>query len=53
MEMDGTVTVLRAGRTFEVLAQNSIDEQVAAVLAVAGDTLSLRTYKALYAIRGN
>jgi outer membrane protein assembly factor BamB len=53
MGMDGTVTVLRAGRTYEVLAQNTLDEQVAASLAVAGDTLYLRTYEALYAIRGN
>ena len=53
MGMDGTVTVLRAGRTYELLAQNTIDEQLAASLAVADGTLYLRTYKALYAIRGN
>jgi outer membrane protein assembly factor BamB len=53
MGMDGTVTVLRAGRRYELLAQNTIDEQIAASLAVAGNTLYLRTYEALYAIRGN
>ncbi len=53
MGMDGTVTVLRTGRTYELLAQNTIDEQLAASLAVAGGTLYLRTYEALYAIRGN
>ena len=53
MGMDGTVTVLRAGRRYELLAQNSIDEEIAASLAVAGGTLYLRAYEALYAIRGN
>jgi len=53
MGMEGTVTVSRAGRRYELLARNSIDGQIAASLAVAGDTLYLRTYEALYAIRGN
>lgn len=50
--MDGTVTVVKAGREYEVLSQNEIDERLAASLAVAGDTIYLRTYDALYAIAG-
>ena len=53
MGMDGTVTVLRTGRKFELLAQNRLDEQLAASLAVGEGTLYLRTYDALYAIRNN
>ncbi len=53
MGTDGTVTVLRTGRTDDLLARGTIDEQLAAPLAVADDTLYLMTYKALCAIRGN
>ena len=50
MASDGTVSVVKAGRTYELLARNSVDERSAASLAVAGSTLYLRTYEALYAI---
>lgn len=46
---DGTVSVIRPGRTFEVLAKNELGEYLAASPAIAGDTLYLRTYEALYA----
>jgi len=49
---DGTVTVVKAGREYEVMATNSIDERLAASLAVAGGTIYLRTYEALYAVGG-
>jgi len=52
MGMDGTVTVVKTGREYEVLSRNEIDERLAASLAVAGDTIYLRTYEALYAIGG-
>ncbi len=48
--MDGTVTVVKAGRHFEILAQNLMNEQTAASLAIANGTIYMRTYKALYAI---
>jgi outer membrane protein assembly factor BamB len=51
--MDGTVTVLKTGREYQVLAQNKIDERLAASLAVAGNTIYLRSYDALYAIAGD
>lgn len=48
---DGTVSVLRAGRTFEVLAKNSVDGgRLAASPAISEGTIYLRTYEALYAI---
>jgi outer membrane protein assembly factor BamB len=50
--MDGTVTVVKAGREYEILSRNEIDERLAASLAVAGETIYLRTYDALYAIGG-
>jgi len=50
MGMDGTVSVVRAGREYELLAQNDMDERLAASLAVAAGTVYLRTYEALYAI---
>lgn len=49
---DGWVTVVRAGRTFELV--DSIDlggEAVTASLVASGGTLYLRSYDALYAIR--
>jgi outer membrane protein assembly factor BamB len=50
MGMDGTVSVVRAGRDFEILAKNDMEERLAASLAIAGDTIYLRTHEALYAI---
>ena len=48
---DGTVSVLRPGRSFEVLAKNKIDAgRLAASPAIAGGTIYLRTYEALFAI---
>jgi outer membrane protein assembly factor BamB len=50
---DGTVTVVRAGKEFEVVAQNKMGEEIAASPIVANGTLYLRSFDALYAIRGN
>jgi len=49
---DGTVTVVRPGRNFEVLAKNELGEYLAASPAIADDTIYLRTYEALYAFSG-
>jgi outer membrane protein assembly factor BamB len=47
---EGQVTVLRAGRTFEVLARNEMGETVFATPAIAQGTLYVRTRGHLYAI---
>jgi outer membrane protein assembly factor BamB len=47
---DGLTSVVKAGRTFEIVAKNKLDEPITASPAVAGGTLYLRTYNALYAI---
>lgn len=44
----GTTFVIRAGRQFEKLAENRLDERTLASLAVAGNTILLRTDTALY-----
>lgn len=50
----GRCTVVKAGREFEVVATNSLNgEPMTASPIVAGGALYLRTYDALYAIRGN
>lgn len=47
---DGVVNVVKAGRDFEIVATNSIDEPVAASPVIVDGTLYLRSYDALYAI---
>ncbi len=44
----GTITVLEAGRTFRVLAQNKLGERALASPAVTGDALIVRTAAHLY-----
>jgi outer membrane protein assembly factor BamB len=46
----GHAVVLRHGPTYEVLAENDLDEGVEATPAVVGDTIYLRTRGHLYAI---
>lgn len=47
---DGVTTVLKAGPTFEVLAENSIDEYVLSSVAVSDGQIFLRGDKHLYCI---
>lgn len=47
---EGVTTVLKTGRKFEILASNDLDEKLMASAAVVGDSLLLRTEKALYRI---
>jgi outer membrane protein assembly factor BamB len=47
---DGKITVLKAGRTFEVRATNALDDGVMASPAIAGRALILWTEKNLYRI---
>jgi outer membrane protein assembly factor BamB len=46
----GTVTVVKADKKFEVLAQNAMNERTMASLAAADGAIYLRTEKALYRI---
>jgi outer membrane protein assembly factor BamB len=48
---DGVVVVVRAGRKFEVLANNEMHEVCMATPALAGDMLLVRTKSHLYALR--
>jgi outer membrane protein assembly factor BamB len=51
---DGWVTVVRAGRTFEQLAAVDFDgEAITASLLVSNGVLYVRSYDALYAIKGD
>jgi outer membrane protein assembly factor BamB len=50
---DGTVSVVKAGKEFEMIAQNKIGEQISASPAIANGTIYLRSFDALYAIRGS
>jgi len=47
---DGDTFVVRAGRKFEVLAKNSLDEMCLATPALAQDSLLLRTASKLYRV---
>ena len=47
---DGTTLVLAAGRTFDVLATNTLDDGFDASPAVVGGTVYLRGYRHLYAL---
>jgi outer membrane protein assembly factor BamB len=48
---DGDTYVLKAGPTFEVLGTNELGEAVTASLAIAGDSIYIRSDKNLYRIR--
>jgi outer membrane protein assembly factor BamB len=48
---DGKVVVVRAGRKFEVLATNDMNEVCMATPALSGDLLLVRTKSHLYALR--
>lgn len=49
-DQDGKATVVRAGREYEVLATNQLDDGFMASPAVSGDALYLRTRSHLYRI---
>jgi outer membrane protein assembly factor BamB len=49
--VNGTVTALRAGHKFEVLATNDLKERISATAAIVDNTLYLRTAKHLYAFK--
>ena len=48
---DGDVFVVRAGRTFELLARNEMQEMVLATPALSGDLLIVRTRRHVVALR--
>jgi outer membrane protein assembly factor BamB len=47
---DGITTVIKHGPTYEVLAENTLDDGFDASMALAGNEIFLRGYKYLYAI---
>ena len=47
---DGTVTVVKAGPMFQVLAENKLPDEIAASPAISNGRIYLRGWKALYAI---
>src|SRR5262249_36898754 len=47
---DGTVNVLKAGPTFQLLAANRLPDQIAASPAIANGRIYLRGFESLYAI---
>jgi outer membrane protein assembly factor BamB len=47
---DGVTTVLRAGRNFDVLAENDLDGYTLSTPAISGGRIFIRTAKALYSI---
>ena len=49
--VNGVVTSVRAGPKFEVLANNGLQERIAATPAIGDDTLYVRTEKNLYAFK--
>ncbi|MCP4169187.1 MAG: PQQ-binding-like beta-propeller repeat protein [Fuerstiella sp.] len=48
---NGTITVVKTGRDFEIIAQNKISEVISSSPAVSDGTIYLRTFEALWAIR--
>lgn len=50
---DGVIIVAKPGKTFKVLAENEMDEQIAASPAVSGGRIYLRSFDTLFAIEDN
>lgn len=50
---DGKITVIKAGRDFEILAQNDLGEAMSASPVISNGTIYLRTFDHLWAIRSN
>ncbi len=48
---DGMISVVQAGKTFKMLAQNNMGDAIAASPAIAGGTLYIRSFGSLWAIR--
>ncbi|MBW3538969.1 MAG: PQQ-binding-like beta-propeller repeat protein [Planctomycetes bacterium] len=48
---DGVITVTKAGRDFEIVAQNELGEDMASSPVISNGTIYLRTFDALWAIR--
>jgi outer membrane protein assembly factor BamB len=49
---NGVISVVKAQKTFEVLAQNTLDDQFFASPVILGNNIYLRGVKALYCISG-
>ena len=49
---DGTFTVLKAGKIYEILAKNKLEDQFTASPVIVNERLYLRGHENLYAIGG-
>ncbi|MCA9162331.1 MAG: PQQ-binding-like beta-propeller repeat protein [Planctomycetales bacterium] len=47
---DGTVSVVKPGRQFELLASNNMEESISASPAISNGRIYIRTFEALYAV---
>ena len=47
---DGFITVVKAGKTFEKLAENKLPDQTTASLAISNGKIYIRGYETLWAI---
>lgn len=47
---NGVVSVIKAGKEFEILSQNDMKESISSSPAIAGGRIYIRTFAALYAI---
>ncbi len=50
---DGKITVVKAGRNFQIVAQNDTGEAMSASPVISNGTIYLRTFEALWAIRND
>ena len=48
---DGMISVVQAGKTFKMLAQNNMGDAIAASPAIAGGTMYIRSFGSLWAVR--
>lgn len=48
---DGDVYVVKAGRSYELLATNPMEESLMATPAISGNTIFVRTLTSLVAVR--
>jgi len=49
---DGKVTVIKPGRDYQLVAENQFDDRIMASPAIVGNSIVLRTEKAIYRITG-
>lgn len=48
---DGMITVIKAGREFEIVSKNNLDEQISATPAISNGVIYVRSFDRLWAFR--